>query len=203
MPNGCTNSTFTTTALSTQQNILVYPSLDFTPTANPSQVCLGGTTSLIPNTPSGNFSVSPITFQPSTEPASGVTTLSISGQATVPLSGGDLDDGGWGNIPIGFTYNYFGSPFTTLGVGTNGLVMFGTIPGYGTSAGQLGQWQFATPTFPNSGNPGNVIGLMLSDMRFTTNNGGNGVLKYWTEGFAPTRRFVLVLEFIHSTMEVL
>jgi len=191
MPNGCTNSTFTTTALSTQQNILVYPSLDFTPTANPSQVCLGGTTSLIPNTPSGNFSVSPITFQPSTEPASGVTTLSISGQATVPLSGGDLDDGGWGNIPIGFTYNYFGSPFTTLGVGTNGLVMFGTIPGYGTSAGQLGQWQFATPTFPNSGNPGNVIGLMLSDMRFTTNNGGNGVLKYWTEGFAPTRRFVL------------
>ena len=115
----------------------------------------------------------------------------------VPTTGGSgtpasnsTDDGGWGGIPIGFNYNFFGSVFNNLGVGTNGLVMFGPIPGYGTAAGELGQFIFQTlPTvFPNTGNPGNVIGLMLSDMNFS---GSASSLRYWNDGIAPTRRFIL------------
>jgi hypothetical protein len=199
-PMGCSNSiTFPTFQVG------VLNPLNFTPTATPSSVCVGETSALVANTPSGTFSVASIPFAPATLPSSQsvnnipappvgtYTTLSIGGAATTPLSGGGLDDGGWGGIPIGFDYNFFGSIFSSLGVGTNGLVMFGPIPGYGTGAGQLGQFNFNTiPTvFPNTGNPGNVIGLMLSDMRFSTANGGNGILRYWNDGIAPTRRFIL------------
>jgi hypothetical protein len=199
-PMGCSNSiTFPTFQVG------VLNPLNFTPTATPSEVCVGETSALVSNTPSGTFSVASIPFAPATLPSSQsvnnipappvgtYTTLSIGGAATTPLSGGGLDDGGWGGIPIGFDYNFFGSIFSSLGVGTNGLVMFGPIPGYGTGAGQLGQFSFqTTPTvFPNTGNPGNVIGLMLSDMRFSTDNGGNGILRYWNDGIAPTRRFIL------------
>ena len=177
--------------------------LNFTPTSTSSEICQGQTTTLQANTPSGTFSVESIIFAPASLPASQslnnipsppigtYTTLSTGGAATTTLSGGNLDDGGWGGIPIGFSYNYFGSLFSSLGVGTNGLVMFGAIPGYGTAPGELGQWQFQTApnVFPNPGNPGNVIGLMLSDMRFNTPTTGN--LRYWNDGIAPTRRFIL------------
>ena len=191
-PMGCSNSiTFPTFQVG------VLNPLNFTPTATPSSVCAGNTSSLVSNTPSGTFSVASIPFAPATQPSTGVTTLANGGSLVVPTTGGSgfpasnsTDDGGWGGIPIGFNYNFFGSVFNNLGVGTNGLVMFGPIPGYGTAAGELGQFSFqTTPTvFPNTGNPGNVIGLMLSDMNFS---GSASSLRYWNDGIAPTRRFIL------------
>ncbi|MCX8478727.1 MAG: GEVED domain-containing protein, partial [Chitinophagales bacterium] len=170
------------------KNVGVITGVAPAPTATPSTICFGNTAQLNSGLSAGTFGVASIPFAPATTPGTGVTVLANAGSAVTPLSGGSTDDGGWGGIPIGFSYNFFGSSFTTLGVGTNGLVMFGTIPGYGTSAGQLGQFTFATPAFPNTGNPGNVIGLMLQDMNFGT---AGSSLRYWTEGIAPTRRFVL------------
>jgi hypothetical protein len=167
----------------------VIPGASFTPTYTPDPLCAGANVTLNSNLSSSNFSVASTTFAPATQPGSGVTTLASGGVAVVPVSGGNTDDGGWANIPIGFTYNFFGSNFTSLAVGTNGLVMFGTVPGYTTAAGQLGQYAFlGPPVFPNAGNPGNVIGLMLSDMNFANTNSS---LRYWTDGIAPTRRFIL------------
>jgi large repetitive protein len=183
-PLGCSNSI----TIPTFQVGVLNP-LDFTPTAAPSSVCVGGTSALTANLSSGSFNVSSIAHSPSSIPPVGsFTTLASGGSANVTLSGGTIDDGGWGGIPIGFTYNFFGTDFTSLGVGTNGLVMFGNIPGYTTATGQLGQFSFLSPTFPNASNPGNVIGLMLSDMDFSN---ANSVLRYWTEGVAPTRRFIV------------
>ncbi|MGI9191860.1 MAG: GEVED domain-containing protein, partial [Chitinophagaceae bacterium] len=172
------------------QNIGVISGVNLAPSVASSSFCYPGqiSDSLYSNLSAGNFGVNTINYNPSTEPATGVTTLATGGAATTPLSGGSLDDGGWGGIPIGFDYNFFGSNFNNLGVGTNGLVMFGSIPGYGTNPGQLGQFSFSSPAFPNAGNPGNVIGLMLSDMNFGT---ATSSLRYWTEGVAPTRKFVL------------
>lgn len=172
------------------QNVGVISGVNLSPSVASSSICYPATTtdSIYSNLSAGNFGVASIPYAASTQPANGVTTLASGGTASTPLSGGTLDDGGWGGIPIGFNYNFFGSNFTTLGVGTNGLVMFGPIPGYTTTTGQLGQFTFASPAFPNAGNPGNVIGLMLSDMNFGT---AGSSLRYWTEGIAPTRKFVL------------
>jgi len=69
--------------------------------------------------------------------------------------------------------------------------MFGAVPGYTTSAGDLGQYNFAgPPTFPNTSNPGNVIAAMAKDLYMTA----SGTLRFWTAGIAPTRRFVLSYE---------
>jgi hypothetical protein len=113
------------------------------------------------------------------------------GVAVTPLSGGSLDDGGWGGIPIGFDFNFFGTTFNTLAAGTNGLLMFGTVPGYGTSAGQLGQYTFqGPPFFPNTNNPGNIIALMATDLHMGTNT-TNASIRYWTQGYAPNRVFII------------
>jgi hypothetical protein len=172
-------------------NVGVISGASATPTATPATSCYdpSGVITLNSNLSSASFGVSSITFAPASLPGSGVTTLATGGAAVVTLSGGGLDDGGWGGIPIGFNYNFFGTNFTSLAVGTNGLLMFGTVPCYGTGAGCLGQYSFTGPPyFPNVLNPANVIGLMLSDMNFS--NAGSS-LRYWTDGIAPTRRFVL------------
>jgi len=112
--------------------------------------------------------------------------------ATPALSGGSLDDGGWAGIPIGFNFNYFGTNFSTIAAGTNGLLMFGTPPGYGTTGGQLGQYVFNGPTvFPNATNPGNVIALMAGD-QYLTGATNTGSIKYWVEGYAPNRKFIIL-----------
>ena len=173
--------------------VFTFPSSGIAATATPAgPVCSNTTTQLdIPGFSSESFAVTSIPYAAAVEPGSGVTTLVTNGTANVALSGGSLDDGGWGGIPIGFNYNFFGNTFSTLAIGTNGLLMFGTVPGYGTAAGQLGQFSFVlTPqVFPNASNPGNVIAYMAGDMIWNF-VGDNNSIKYWTEGFAPVRRFV-------------
>lgn len=171
-----------------------FPSL--TLAATPDTVCVGSTSALTSGLTAGNFSVNSITPVQITPPGS-ATYLMTNGIATTPLTGGSLDDGGWGGIPIGFNFNYFGNTFTTLGAGTNGLLMFGTIPGYGTGPGQLGQFTFSgPPVFPNVGNPANVIALLAADMQMA--NSTTGSISYWTQGFAPNRVFVINYQQVHG-----
>jgi hypothetical protein len=118
--------------------------------------------------------------------------LVVNGVASVPVSGGNLDDGGWANIQIGFNYNFFGSNFSSLAVGTNGLIQFGSVTGYNTTQGQLGQYAFdLTPqVFPNDSNPGNVIAWLANDLIWSITTDNNS-LRYWNDGISPTRRFIL------------
>ncbi len=170
----------------------VYPLPSATVTTTASGVCPGTPATINSGLSAGNFSVTSIPYVPFTVPAT-ATTLVQNGVATPALSGGTLDDGGWGNIPIGFNFNYFGTNFNTIAAGTNGLLMFGTVPGYGTGAGQLGQYIFNTTggVFPNLNNPGNVIALMAGDQYLSLAN-NTGSIKYWVEGVAPNRRFVIL-----------
>jgi hypothetical protein len=178
-------------------SISVYAFPTLTLTATPDTLCAtGATATLGSGLVAGNFAVSSIPASQIPIPGN-ATYLMTNGVATTPLSGGSMDDGGWGGIPIGFTFNYFGSSFTTLGAGTNGLLMFGTIPGYGTGSGQLGQFSFAgPPVFPNVGNPANVIALLAADMQMA--NSTSGSISYWTQGYAPNRIFVINYQQVHG-----
>jgi autotransporter-associated beta strand protein len=185
--------------ISATQNVGVIEGVSFTPSANPTSVCAGSTSDLSANLNSSNFSVLGISYAAATEPNSGVTTIANAGVAVVPLSGGTLDDGGWAGIPIGFTFNYFGNNYNTIAAGTNGVLMFGTVPGYTTAAGNLGQYSYSSnasncspagassgQVFPNCNNPANIIALMANDLELKA-----GSIKYWIDGIAPTRRFII------------
>ncbi len=156
-------------------------------------VCINNAVQLNSNVNSTGFSVSAITSPvAATVPGSGVSTLVNNGTLTPALTGGSTDDGGWAGIPIGFSYNFFGNNYSTLSVSTNGVIGFGTRSSFTTS--DLGKYNYdatggplANLVFPNPLNPANVIALMASDMTVST----TGSIKYWNDGIAPTRRFII------------
>jgi hypothetical protein len=175
-------------------SIGVYPLPSATVTTTAQGVCPGTGATIGSGLVAGNFAVSSIPYVPFIAPANAVVVCT-NGVPNVPLTGGSLDDGGWSGIPIGFNFNFFGNSFSTISAGTNGLLMFGTPTGYGTGAGQLGQFSFTTTpaVFPNTANPGNVIALMAADQYFGngTTGSSSSTLTYWTQGYAPNRIFVI------------
>ena len=174
----------------------LYPLPSATVTTTASGVCPGTPATINSGLSAGNFTVSSIPHVVYNAPATAGVLMNNGAQTTL-LSGGSMDDGGWGGIPIGFSFNFFGNSFTTLGAGTNGVLMFGAIPGYGTLDGQLGDYTFTGPPyFPNAANAGNLIALLASDMQM--GNSVNGSVKYWTEGYAPNRKFVIKYSRVHG-----
>jgi gliding motility-associated-like protein len=177
-------------------SIGVYDLPTATVTTTASGVCPGTSATIGSGLSAGNFLVTSVPYVVKTAPST-ATTIATNGIASVPLTGGSLDDGGWSGIPIGFNFNFFGNSFSTISAGTNGLLMFGTPSGYGTGTGELGQFTFNTTggVFPNVNNPGNVIALMAADQYFGSSFTGAGsassTLKYWTEGYAPNRTFII------------
>lgn len=176
------NST-TGCATSVAKSLSIYAFPSVTPTAVSDTVCVGDSTLIQSGVTQGNFSVACITEN--LRVPSSPTILATGGAAVVPLTGGSLDDGGWGGIPLGFSFNYFGNIYSTIAVGTNGVAQFGTVLGYGTANGQLGDYTFAS--WPSVNNPANAIAVIANDLYLP----GSGTVRYWTEGVAPNRVFVL------------
>jgi hypothetical protein len=175
-------------------NVGVIAGAAFTPTATPAALCEGGTSVLASNLASSGFTVTPITTSMSTAPGTAVT-LASGGIANVAQTTASLDDGGWASIPLGFNYNFFGSNYTTVNVGTNGTIMFGTYNGNGGFTSPYGLADYSFTTLPTTAEPLNVIAAAASDYHYGNVNssvaGQYGSLKYWTEGIAPTRTFVV------------
>jgi hypothetical protein len=216
-PFGCT------TSLNTSQMFAVgvLPANSFTPTATPTSVCIGETSSLAANLNTSNFSVSSIAYQPFTVPSNAVTVVQ-NGAAVSPFTNGNgtnFDDGGFANIPIPFSYNFFGNSYNTLAAGTNAVLMFGAVPGFDAASGNLGFYSFSQDAsacspagaasgqvFPNCNNPGNIISLMAGDQTFQnyfnwstfSNDINPGKIKYWTSGISPTRVFNILYETVPS-----
>ncbi len=84
------------------------------------------------------------------------------------------DDEIYGSIPIGFTFNYNGTAYTTVGISTNGYIKFGATP---------------TTTYTN------VLSAQTNMFAgFNTDFLGNGTtsnLSYITTGSAPNRKFII------------
>jgi hypothetical protein len=149
------------------------------PTALNDSICPGGQTQLSSNTSATAFTIESIGYSPT--PESGATTIISNGVANQALAVGGLDDGVWTGIPIGFTFNFLGTDYTTLAVGTNGNIQFG--PTYSTSF---------TPTF-GAAAPNNFIALFWTDLNLAATNGANAI-RYWTSGVEPNRVFSLSFE---------
>jgi hypothetical protein len=164
-------------------SIGVYPLPSATVTTSANGVCPGTSATVNSGLSAGNFTAACIAFAPSTAPGN-ATTLVNNGVSSVVLTSGSLDDGGWGNIPIGFTFNYFGTNYTTLNVGTNGVLQFGAY-----NATALGD--FTIGALPNAADPLGAIFAAAHDLNCGTTGAIPTSVKYWTEGYAPNRRFVV------------
>ena len=175
--NGCS-------ATAAPISIGVYNFPAITPTAVPSTICGGTSATLATGLSASNFAAICITPAAIPVPTQNFTNLALNGIAQVPVTSGSLDDGGWGGIPIGFNFNFFGTTYTTINVGTNGVLQFGAYNG--SFAGGLGDYTIGA--LPNTVDPLAAIYGCAVDLHCGY-PGAN--VKYWTAGIAPNRKFIV------------
>lgn len=90
------------------------------------------------------------------------------------------DDQVSGNLPIGFTFNYFGIDYTDFYISSNGFIGFNAVTSNGCCSGQ---------TIPTAGDPDNIIAFAWEDIH----PGMGGTVRYLTTGTAPNQK--LIVEF--------
>lgn len=151
---------YTTSCGTTPVVVTVSDPATLTPTASPSSFCLAGTSSLSANAPL--YAVYPIPY----------TLVSQTSPSTVSWS--DIDDD---NVPatIPFTFNYWGVNYSTVNLGTNGYVQFGSSSS-----------SYSPTAFPTTDIPG-AISLFWTDLQVLS----PGSVTYSTEGTTPNRKFVI------------
>lgn len=171
--NGCTN---TATAAIT---VLESPSISNV-SATPSTICNGGNSQLLANAGlTSAYTVTSIPYSLTPTPGVGVTTLANAGVAVTALSAGTLDDGGWQNQAIPFSFMYFGTSYNSFAVSSNGFIWLGT--------GAPTTYTGYSNTFPSAFAARPSIGAMYSDLDFRT----VGVINYFVSGTAPNRKLVV------------
>ena len=93
-----------------------------------------------------------------------------------------VDDGHGSIVNIGFTFNFYGVPYTQLVISGNGYLTFDL-----TQANQYSPWPINAP-IPNPGNmPENAIMAPWHDL----NPSNGGFIFYGMSGIAPNRFFVI------------
>jgi len=111
----------------------------------------------------GNYTGGGIRFEP------------ISGSGTsVSLS----DDALSGALPIGFSFNFYGNPYTNVYASSNGFLTFDAVSSNGCCFGQV---------IPDQEQPNNLIAFAWGDLNPTL----GGSVQYFTTGAAPNRIFVI------------
>ena len=88
------------------------------------------------------------------------------------------DDQTTAGLPIGFTFNFFGTDYTQFVISSNGFISFDPLAGNGCCSGQ---------TLPEALDPNNLIALAWNDL----NPGGGGTIGYTTIGSAPNRILIV------------
>jgi len=171
----CTTSAF--------YSVGVYPLPTATVTTTANGVCPGTAATINSGLTAGNFTASCITPTPYTIPST-ATFLVNNGTASVAQASGTLDDGGWSNIPLGFSFNFFGTIYTNVNVGTNGVLQFGAY-----NATALGDYTIGA--LPNTSDPLGAIFAAANDLNAGTAGTPNTYIRYWTEGYAPNRKFIV------------
>ena len=96
---------------------------------------------------------------------------------TFTPTAGFYDDANFGTAAIPFSFNYHGSPFSTVSVGPNGYVQFSA------TSSSLGY--SAICSYPN------VLSALNADLYGNTNATIRGDVSYFTIGTAPNRVFVI------------
>ncbi len=104
------------------------------------------------------------------------------GATECPSSGGGLlADGDLvnsGSIPIGFTFNYYGTNFTTVFISAKVFLSFGT-----------GSSDFGSDPMPSTNTPNNIIAFNWNDIDPSATAGDT--IRFQTAGAAPNRTFTV------------
>ena len=114
----------------------------------------------------------PVTYSVASTPYSLATITTSSGS----VSG---DDNYSGPVALPFTFNYFGTAYNSIYVGTNGYVTFST--------GVTGYTNYAIPSSGAAGEIGPGIAFGLCDL----NTGSGGTINFGYTGTAPNRQFII------------
>jgi len=168
-PQYCVNSP--TSALSTTATGGWFTGAGVSGTAFSPSVAGPGTHTISYGVCASNYTVTSGTFSPIATPTSGPGA-----PAHVFLS----DDQVSGNLPIGFTFQFFCQPYTDFYISSNGFITFSAGQPNGCCTGQ---------TLPDPNTPNNLIAFGWEDF----NPGSGGSITYTTVGTAPNR--VLVMKF--------
>jgi hypothetical protein len=164
-------------------SIGVYPLPNASVTSTPSSICPGGSSIINSGLSSTNFSSSCLVPNATNPPANSVYLVN-NGTAVVNLTSGNLDDGGWGNVPLGFNFDFFGSVYNNINIGTNGVVQFGSY-----NAAALNDYTIGA--LPNTIDPLGAIFIAANDLDASVSGNPATYVRYWTEGFAPNRKFII------------
>jgi hypothetical protein len=108
----------------------------------------------------------------------GINILADAGTAVTSFSVGNLNDCRWDNIPIPFTFTYYGNPYTSVNISSNGWVGMGNTNSTTTGVGFV---------LPNAIAPNNTIHGVTANLTLAA----SGTLEYFTDGTAPNRTFVI------------
>ena len=100
--------------------------------------------------------------------------ITTSGTEILP----DTDDGREYGVPIGFTFNFYGTDYSDLNINTNGLTL--------TSDGG----SYLNQPIGNPGAPNNFMAPFWDDLT-TRDYAGAGAVYHETIGDAPNRKFVI------------
>ncbi len=130
--------------------------------AIPTVTCVGGSAVLSNSIINTNFNT-----------ATSITYAAVSTAGTSVLAGVDDD---YVTVALPFTFSYYGLPYTSVNICSNGFINFGT-PAV----------DYYPVTLPSSGAPEGIVALFWHDLELSS----SGNIKYQTLGTAPNRKFVV------------
>ncbi len=170
---GCTNTATTSIFVNIGPSLLSI-------SATPSTICSGASSSLqISAALTSSYSVNSIAYSAISTPSTGVTTLCNVGATLVALASGNLDDGGWSNLPMPFNFAFMGGVYNTFAVSTNGFIFLG--------AGNPTSFTGYSTVYPSAGIARPAIAAIHSDLDFRT----AGTIETFTTGVSPNRKLVV------------
>ncbi|MBL0355620.1 MAG: hypothetical protein IPP72_01465 [Chitinophagaceae bacterium] len=137
-----------------------------TATASPNPLCLGASLTLTSTGTTGvaGYGVSAITYAPATDPGGATITSgddAVSSAQTIP-----------------FSFNFYGTNYTSVYAYTNGFIQLGTSSGSTSIYAQ---------TLPTAAAPYNLIAGVWSDLNVT----GAAAVRSYTTGVTPNRVFTV------------
>ena len=156
---------------------LSFGQLTVTATAADPTICSNKSTTISATATPVGYTASAITNDPSV--LYGINYLADGGVQVTPLSFGTLNDGRWDNISLPFTFNFYGTNYTSICISTNGWIGLGA-----TNATATG-FNFALPAVNN---PNAVIHAITANLTFVT---ATTSLEYFEDGSYPNRRFIV------------
>jgi hypothetical protein len=159
----------------------LFAQLTVTSFANNSTVCAGNSTSITASATPVSYSVTSIPNNLIGSQYINVLADAVSGNFTTRSAGVNYNDCRWDNISIPFTFRFFGNPFTTVNISSNGWVGLGSSNTTTTGLNQV---------LPSTNAPNNVVHGVTGDLTLAS----AGILEYFTTGSSPNRTFVVRYE---------